>query len=174
MLHFEVKSKKYPKSTPEVCCLSLFHGTESSATSERAREVRGVPDPLPGRACPSAARAGSLGVAHRTPAGAAARSCRRALHTSDCRPPARARVELRFRGPKPPESLAQNPLSEWSTQNHASRIKKAAAIYGWECLLLTFTCPGFDCDSPVQKCLTVLVVFGALGCVLKFMWRRNM
>ena len=35
-------------------------------------------------------------------------------------------------------------ILKWWTQNHASRIKKAdisAAIYGWDCPLLTFTSP---------------------------------
>ena len=40
-----------------------------------------------------------------------------------------------------------NKVLEWSTQNHASRIKKAAAAIGWDCPLLTFTYPGFDCES---------------------------
>ena len=34
-----------------------------------------------------------------------------------------------------------------------SRIRKAAAaIYGWDSPLLTFTCPGFDCDSTGLTC----------------------
>ena len=32
--------------------------------------------------------------------------------------------------------------------DHASRIKKAAAIYGWEYPLLTFIYRGVDCGSP--------------------------
>ena len=39
----------------------------------------------------------------------------------------------------------QNPVLKWSTQNRASRIKKAAAtISGWDCPLLTFIYPGFE------------------------------
>ena len=42
----------------------------------------------------------------------------------------------------------QHPVLKWSTQNHASRIKKAAAaIYGWDCPLLTFIYLGLDCGS---------------------------
>ena len=45
-------------------------------------------------------------------------------------------------------SYNQNPVLKWSTQNHASRIKKAAAtISGWDCPLLAFIYPGFDCGS---------------------------
>ena len=43
---------------------------------------------------------------------------------------------------------------KWSTQNHASRIKKAAsAIYGWswDCPLPIFIYPGFNCGSLAQR-----------------------
>ena len=44
----------------------------------------------------------------------------------------------------------QNAVQKWSTQNYASRTKKAAAaIYGWDRPLLIFTYPGFDCGSTV-------------------------
>ena len=42
----------------------------------------------------------------------------------------------------------RNPVLKLPTQNHASRIKKAAAtISGWDCPLLTFIYPGFHCGS---------------------------
>ena len=51
----------------------------------------------------------------------------------------------------------QSPVLKWSTQNHASRIKKAAAtISGWDCSLLTFIYLGFDggsADFMLSKCL---------------------
>ena len=49
-------------------------------------------------------------------------------------------------GPRMARQEHPNPV-KWSTQNHASRSKKAAAtISAWDCPLLTFY-PGFDCGS---------------------------
>ena len=53
----------------------------------------------------------------------------------------------------------ENPVSKHGikmvqAQNHASRIKKAAAtIYGWDCPLLPFIYPGFACGSCLVACL---------------------
>ena len=43
----------------------------------------------------------------------------------------------------------QNPV-KWSTQTPCKEIRRrtSATIYGWECPLLTFIYPGFDCGSP--------------------------
>ena len=53
----------------------------------------------------------------------------------------------------PSVSHNQNPVSKWSTQNHASRIKKAdIRSYLWQgdCPLLTFTYPGVEHVAPVE------------------------
>ena len=42
------------------------------------------------------------------------------------------------------KSHNQNPVPKWLTQNHV-RNKAAAAVSGWDCPLLTFVYPGFDC-----------------------------
>ena len=44
----------------------------------------------------------------------------------------------------------QNPVHKWSTQTHVETKKAAAAIYGWDRPLLTFTYQGFDCGSHVR------------------------
>ena len=48
------------------------------------------------------------------------------------------------------ESLAQNPAFNWSiprTMLTEFRRRISAAISVWDCVLLTFIYPGFDCDS---------------------------
>ena len=56
-------------------------------------------------------------------------------------------------------SRNQNPALKWSTRNHASRIKKAAAaISGWDCPLPTFIYPGFVDQMPFPKHLMEVVL----------------
>ena len=45
------------------------------------------------------------------------------------------------------ESLAQTPGAKMVDPEPMYRTKAAAAIYGWDRPLLTFTYPGFDCGS---------------------------
>ena len=64
----------------------------------------------------------------------------------------KARLSLFHLGLSPPESLAQNPALHGRnprTMLQELRRRNSAAIYGWDCPVLIFIYPGFDCGSPL-------------------------
>ena len=73
-------------------------------------------------------------------------------------------------------SQNQNPVLKWFTQNHVRTYKGSATTFGWDCPLLTFIYPGFDCVSGgpsgwVRLAATFFCSFCATWGFLRLSWK---